>query len=85
MSELRFKLKNKITKESLTLTKSDFKIQFKKEFEQALQSYIEAQEKKQPYIKMLKQNVDFKSDFEFSMQWCFNNYTNSNWYIEKVL
>lgn len=73
-------LKNKLTKETLVLSEEEFKTRFVKEIETALDSYKQTELSK-PYFRL---NRDIESDFYFNLQWNFNHYGNSNWYIEKL-
>lgn len=73
-------LKNKLTKETLVLTEKEFKTRFVKEIDTALDSYRKTELAK-PYFNL---NKDIESDFFFDLQWNFNHYGNSNWYIEKL-
>ena len=72
-------LKNKLTKETLVLSEEEFKTRFAKEIEIALDCYRRTELAK-PYFNL---NKDIESDFFFDLQWNFNHYRNSNWYIEK--
>lgn len=73
-------IKNKRTKEKLELTDAEFKKKFAKEIQTAYESYKRTEENK-PYFRLRK---DYESDFYFDLHWNFNNYANSNWYIEKM-
>lgn len=73
-------LKNKLTKESLVLTRSEFYTKFANEIQTALNSYIKTENAK-PYFKATKTS---ESDFYFDLQWNFNHFGMSNWYIEKI-
>ena len=73
-------VKNKRAKETLELTEAEFKKQFTKEIQTAYESFKRSEQNK-PYFKL---NKGSESDFYFSLQFNFNNYTNSNWYIEKI-
>ena len=72
-------INNKLTKESLVLSETEFKTRFAKDIETALESYQQTELSK-PYFNF---NKDIESDFFFDLQWNFNHYGNSNWYIEK--
>lgn len=72
-------IKNKLTKETLVLSEEEFKTRFAKEIDTALDSYKRTESAK-PYFNL---NKDIESDFFFDLQWNFNHYGNSNWYIEK--
>ena len=74
------KVKNKLTKETIEISYSEFKIRFAKEIQIALESYTKTENNK-PYFKI---NKTPESDFYFNLQWNFNHFGNSNWYIEKI-
>ena len=71
---------NKRTKEKMEISYSEFYVLFRKEICDAFESY-EKSELAKPYFKT---NDDIEGDFKFNLQWNFNHYTNSNWYIEKI-
>ncbi len=73
-------VKNKRTKETLELADAEFKKKFAKEIQTAYESYKRTEENK-PYFRLKK---DYESDFYFSLQFNFNSFSNSNWYIEKI-
>ena len=73
-------LKNKLTKETLDIPYSEFRKNFAKEIQMALESFNKTQNNKS-YFKL---NNNFESDFYFDLQWNFNHFGNSNWYIEKL-
>ncbi len=73
-------IKNKLTKETLVLSEEEFKIRFIKEIETALDSYKRTELAK-PYYKI---NKNIESDFYFSLQYNFNSFSNSVWYIERM-
>ena len=72
-------LKNKRTRERIQLSYIEFQTKFSKEIQIALESYLKT-ENNRHYIK-LKKNPE--TDFYFDLQWNFNHFGNSNWYIEK--
>ena len=72
-------VKNKLAKEKLELTLSEFKIRFKKDIKTALESFMRTENTK-PYFR---QKLT-ESDFYFDLRWNFNNYSNSVWYIERL-
>ena len=74
------KIRNKRTREVVEISRADFEVRFKKEIKAALESYKRTELSK-PY---LKNNNSIESSFYFSLQWNFNNYGISNWYIEKI-
>ncbi|MCQ2754887.1 MAG: hypothetical protein MJ231_07560 [bacterium] len=73
-------LKNKLTHERVQLSYTEFKTRFAKEIQATLESYVKTQNNK-PYFKA---NDNFESDFYFDLQWNFNHFGNSNWYIERL-
>ena len=73
-------IKNKLTKETIELKRSDFEIKFSNEIKAALESYKRTELSK-PFFRM---NKNIESDFYFNLQWNFNNFSNSNWFIEKM-
>ena len=73
-------LRNKRTRERIQLSYIDFQNRFEKEIQAALESYIKTENNK-PYFK---HNKNPESDFYFDLQWNFNHFGNSNWYIEKL-
>ena len=73
-------LKNKRTRETLNITLPEFKIRFAKEIKRAFESYKRTELAK-PYFKI--KNVE-ESDFYFDLQWNFNHFRNSDWYIERL-
>lgn len=73
-------IKNKLTKETIELKRSEFEKRFSNEIKTALESYKRTELSK-PYFRM---NKNIESDFYFSFQWNFNNFSNSNWFIEKM-
>ena len=73
-------LKNKRTKECIQLSYTEFQTRFAKEIKVALESFIQTNNNK-PYFKY---NKNLESNFYFDLQWNFNHFRNSDWYIEKV-
>ena len=73
-------LRNKRTQESINILYTEFKTRFAKEIQIALESYIKTENAK-PYFKA---NKTSESDFYFDLQWNFNHFGNSNWYIERL-
>ncbi len=73
-------LRNKRTRERIQLSYTEFQVKFNQEILTALEAYIKTENAK-PYFKI---NKNTKSDFYFNLQWNFNHFSNSNWYIEKV-
>lgn len=75
-------LKNKLTKETLNISYSEFRKRFAREFQLAFESYSQTQLNKYSY--KIKDNDSIEQDFYFNLQWNFNHFGMSNWYIEKV-
>ena len=73
-------LKNKRIREKLELTLAEFKIRFAKEIKRAFESYKQTELAK-PYFKIKNVNED---DFYFDLQWNFNHFGNSNWFVEHM-
>ena len=73
-------LKNKRTKECIQLSYAEFQTRFAKEIKVALESFIQT-ENNQPYFKT---NKNPESNFYFDLQWNFNHFRNSDWYIERL-
>ena len=73
-------LKNSRSREMLELTEAEFKQKFAREINQAFESYQRTVLAK-PYFKM---NKDIEGDFYFNLQWNFNHFTITNWYIERM-
>ena len=74
------KVRNKLTKETINISHSEFRARFSKEIQVALDSYIRAQNNKQTF----KFNKNFEQDFYFDLRWNFNHFGISNWYIERL-
>ena len=73
-------LKNKRTRERMQLSYTEFQSRFAKEIQAALDSYIQT-ENNRPYFKT---NKNPKIDFYFDLQWNFNHFSPSVWFIEKL-
>ena len=73
-------LKNKRTRERINISYTEFQTRFSKEIHVALESYIKTKNAK-PYYKT---NKSGESDFYFDLQWNFNHFGNSNWYIKRM-
>ena len=69
-------LKNKRTRETLEIEYSEFRKKFAKEIETAFENYRKTQ--------LNKYSWNFKDDNYFELQWNFNHFGNSNWYIERL-
>ena len=75
-------LKNKLTKETLEIPYSEFRIKFAKEIQAAFESFKRTELNKTFYN--FKDDNFIDSNFYFDIQWNFNHFGNSNWYIEKL-
>ncbi len=75
-------LKNKLTKETLNISYSEFRKRFAKELQVAFESYRQTQLNKYSY--KIKDNNSIEQDFYFNLQWNFNHFCNSNWHIERM-
>ena len=71
---------NKRIREKLELTLAEFKIRFAKEIKRAFESYKQTELAK-PYFKIKNVNED---DSYFDLQWNFNHFGNSNWFVEHM-
>lgn len=74
---------NRRTRQERQITLFDFKKEFAKDIQVALDSYCNTQQNK-PYFFVTKNRSDFESEFEFNFQWNFNNFGNSVWYIKSL-
>ena len=75
-------LKNKLTKETLDIPYSEFRIKFAKEIQTAYESFKKTELNKTFYG--YKDDNLLESNFYFDLQWNFNHFGNSNWYIERM-
>ncbi len=75
-------LKNKRTKEILEMTYSEFRKKFAKEIQQAFESFIQTQLSKTFYGYKDDNSMEF--NFYFQIQYNFNSFGNSAWYIDKI-
>ena len=75
-------LKNKLTRETLEITYPEFSIRFAKEIQDAFESYRKIQLNKYSYN--FKDDNSMEFNFYFELHWNFNNFGNSNWYIERI-
>ena len=74
-------LKNKLTKETLDIPYSEFRIKFAKEIQDAFESYCKTQLNK--YSWNFKDDNSLEFNFYFELHWNFNHFGNGNWYIER--
>jgi len=82
MERSEMKVKNKLTKETLDIPYSEFRKKFVKEISDAFESYRQTQLNKYSYN--FKDNNSLEFNFYFELQWNFNHFGMSNWYIEKM-
>lgn len=75
-------LKNKLTKEIINISYFEFRKRFARELQVAFESYRQTQLNKYSY--KLKHNNYIEQDFYFDLQWNFNHFGMSNWYIERL-
>ena len=75
-------LKNKLTKETLNITYPEFRTKFAKEINVAFESYRKTQLNKYSY--KFKDDNSMEFNFYFDLQWNFNHFGISNWYIERM-
>ena len=78
---MRITIKNKRTRELRVLSYEEFKAQFKAEFERAYQGFIRHETEKNAFLPEFMQKHLSEADFLLSLQWNFNNYSRSEWYI----
>ena len=71
---------NKQTRKKLEISLSKFKIKCAKELKTAFESYKKSENAK-PYFKLKNYT---EQDFNFNLQWNFNHFGNSVWYIERL-
>ena len=75
-------LKNKLTRETLEITYPEFRKKFAKEISTAFESYRRTQLNKYSYN--FKDDNSIEYNFYFQLQWNFNHFGNSVWYIERL-
>ena len=75
-------LKNKLTKETLDIPYSEFRIKFAKEIQDAFEGYRKTQLNK--YSWNFKDDNSLEFNFYFELHWNFNHFGMSNWYIERM-
>lgn len=85
MNNIKLKITNKRTRKSRVLLLEDFKKEFANELQQAIHYYSEDEKQKEFLPPIMIKNKDYTSDFYFSLQFNFNNYARSNWFIEKFV
>ena len=75
-------IKNKLTGEILDIPYSEFRKKFVKELQDAFESYRKTHLNKYSY--KFKDDNSMEFNFYFSLQWNFNHFGMSNWYIERI-
>ena len=75
-------LKNKLTCETLEITYPEFRKKFAKEIQISFESYRRTQINKYSYN--FKDDNLMEYNFYFQLQWNFNHFGNSNWYIQRM-
>jgi hypothetical protein len=75
-------LKNKLTHKALDISYPEFRKKFAKELQDAFESYRRTQLNK--YFYNFKEDNSLEFNFYFDLQWNFNNFGNSVWFIEKL-
>lgn len=75
-------LVNKRAREKLEISYSKFRKEFANELQVAFESYSQTQLNKYSYRFI--DNNSIEQDFYFNLQWNFNHFGMSNWYIEKA-
>ena len=75
-------LKNKRTRETLEIEYSEFRKKFAKEIKVAFDSFRQTELNKPFYNYKDDNSMEF--NFYFQLQWNFNHFGNSVWYIEKM-
>lgn len=75
-------LRNKRTREMLKIDYSEFRTKFAKEIQIAFDSYRKTQLNKYPYKFQDDNSMEY--NFYFDLQWNFNHFGNSVWYIERM-
>ena len=74
-------LRNKLTKKALDISYSEFRMKFAKEIQVAFKSFRKTELNKPFYNYKDDNSMEF--NFYFQLQWNFNHFGNSVWYIEK--
>jgi len=81
---MKIMLTNTRTREQRVLSFEEFKAQFKTEFERAYQGFIRHETEKNALLPEFMQEHLTEADFLLSLQWNFNNYSRSEWYISAI-
>ena len=75
-------MKNKLNQKTLNIPYSEFRRKFAKEIHDAFESYCKTQLNK--YSWNFKDDNSLEFNFYFELQWNFNHFGMSNWYIERM-
>lgn len=75
-------LKNKRTRETLEIEYTEFREKFAKEIQVAFDSFRQTELNKPFYNYKDDNSMEF--NFYFQLQWNFNHFGNSVWYIERI-
>ena len=75
-------LKNKHTGENQEITYPEFRKKFAKEIQIAFESFRKTELNK-PFYNY-KDDISMEFNFYFQLQWNFNQFGNSVWYIERM-
>ena len=75
-------LKNRSTRETLEIKYSEFRKKFAKEIQTAFESFRKTELNKPFYNYKDDNSMEF--NFYFQLQWNFNQFGNSVWYIERM-
>ena len=75
-------LKNRRTRKTLEIEYSEFRKKFAKEIQTAFDSFRKTELNK-PFYNYKDDNL-MEFNFYFQLQWNFNHFGNSVWYIERM-
>ena len=75
-------LKNRRTRQILEIRYSEFRKRFAKEIQNAFESFLKTELNKPFYNYKDDNSIEF--NFYFQLQWNFNHFGNSVWYIERM-
>ncbi|MBQ3619130.1 MAG: hypothetical protein IJS88_04545 [Alphaproteobacteria bacterium] len=81
---MQISIKHKRSCEQRVLSYDELKTQFKNEFERAYQGFIRHETEKNAFLPEFMQEHLTEADFLLSLQWNFNNYSRSEWYISAI-
>lgn len=85
MCNIKIKISNRRTRKTRVLLLEEFKKEFARELQQAISLYSENERKKEYLPPIMTKNKDYTCDFYLSLQFNFNNYAHSDWYIERFI